>query len=203
MFQFSLHAGKTAEPVHTENIRYTDGLMTENQESAEGIKSVELLYAIAQNEYSNEHERTNMIHSKAGIALPIISAYFLALIQMNDYKSMLAIMVTDFWSSMTAASLFLSYTISAALSLAAVVYMAKVAFTKGYMRMDPENLYTKDNLTLAHQDFVEKLIKIYFNAINFNINVNNERMKQYKKSWIYTFYSVLCFVVYIVIKNNI
>lgn len=55
MFQFSLHAGKTAEPVQTENIRYTDGPKADNQETVEWIKSVELLYVIAQNEYSNEH----------------------------------------------------------------------------------------------------------------------------------------------------
>ena len=203
MFQFSINAGKVKEPAQAETLNTSGNSKSESKPNAEDIRSVELLYAIAQNEYSNEHERTNMIHSKAGIALPIISAYFLALIQMNDYKSMLAIMVKDFWSSLTAASLFLSYTISAAFALASVVYMAKVVFAKGYMRIDPENLYTVDNLTQNHQEFMEKLMKIYFKAIEFNINVNNSRMRHYKKSWIWTFCSVLCFVVYIVLKNNI
>lgn len=203
MFQFLINAGKVNEPAQEEKTNESVGTKSENKDKAEDIRSVELLYTIAQNEYSNEHERTNMIHSKAGIALPIISAYFLALIQMNDYKSMLAIMVKDFWSSLTASSLFLSYTISAAFAIASVVYMAMVVFAKGYMRIDPENLYIADNLTLNHQEFIEKLMKIYFNAIKFNINVNNSRMKNYKKSWICTFCSVLCFVVYIVLKNNI
>lgn len=194
MFQFSINAG-------IEKAEESGDATSENKKN--NVRSVELLYTIAQNEYSNEHERTNVIHSKAGIALPILSAYFLAVIQMNDYKSMLAIMVKDFWSSLTAASLFLSYTVSAAFALVSVVYMAKVVFAKGYMRIDPENLYTADNLTLDHQKFIGKLMKIYFNAIEFNINVNNSRMKNYKKSWIYTFFSVLCFVVYIVLKNNI
>ena len=194
MFQFSINAG-------IEKAEESGDAMSENKKN--DVRSVELLYAIAQNEYSNEHERTNVIHSKAGIALPILSAYFLAVIQMNDYKSMLAIMVKDFWSILTAVSLFLSYTVSAAFALVSVVYMAKVVFAKGYMRIDPENLYTADNLTLDHQKFIGKLMKIYFNAIEFNINVNNGRMKNYKKSWIYAFFSVLCFVVYIVLKNNI
>lgn len=194
MFQFSINAG-------IEKAEESGDAMSENKKN--DVRSVELLYAIAQNEYSNEHERTNVIHSKAGIALPILSAYFLAVIQMNDYKSMLAIMVKDFWSILTAVSLFLSYTVSAAFALVSVVYMAKVVFAKGYMRIDPENLYTADNLTLDHQKFIGKLMKIYFNAIEFNINVNNSRMKNYKKSWIYAFFSVLCFVVYIVLKNNI
>ena len=194
MFQFSINAG-------IEKAEESGDATSENKKN--DVRSVELLYTIAQNEYSNEHERTNVIHSKAGIALPILSAYFLAVIQMNDYKSMLAIMVKDFWSSLTAASLFLSYTVSAAFALVSVVYMAKVVFAKGYMRIDPENLYTADNLTLDHQKFIGKLMKIYFNAIEFNINVNDSRMKNYKKSWIYTFFSVLCFVVYSVLKNNI
>lgn len=41
--------------------------------------SIELLRNAAQNVYSNEHERTRTMDSKAGIALPIIAAYFLAL----------------------------------------------------------------------------------------------------------------------------
>lgn len=203
MFQFSIHAGNVKEPVKEENTNESVVTNSEKKDKAEDIKSVELLYAIAQNEYSNEYERTNMIHSKAGIALPIISAYFLALIQMNDYKFMLTIMVKDFWSSLTAASLFLSYTISAAFALASVLYMAKVMFAKGYMRIDPENLYTADNLTQNHQEFMEKLMKIYFKAIEINRNANNSIMKNYKKGWIWAFCSVLCFVVYIVLKNNI
>lgn len=203
MFQFTIHAGKLEAPAQAEIIKESGGTKSENKENAENIRSVELLYAIAQNEYSNEYERTNMIHSKAGIALPIVSAYFLTLIQMNDYKSMLEIMVKGFWSSLTASSLFLSYTISAVFALASVVYMAKVIFAKGYMRIDPQNLYTTDHLTLDHKDFIGKLMKIYFNAIEINRNANNSIMRSYKKGWVWAFCSVLCFVIYIVLKNNI
>lgn len=202
MFQFSINAGKVKEPAKEEKTNESVVSKSESNDKAEDIRSVELLYTIAQNEYSNEYERTNMIHSKAGIALPIISAYFLTLIQMNDYKAMLAI-AKDFWSSLTASSMFLTYTISAAFALASVLYMAKVIFAKGYMRIDPENLYTTDNLTQDHQQFIEKLIKIYFKAIEINRNANNSIMKSYKKGWIWAFCSVLCFVVYIVLKNNI
>lgn len=200
MFQFSINAGTLAEPVQPVETKNAGNMKPMNTDN---MKSVELLYTIAQNEYSNEHERTNMLHSKAGIALPIISAYFLALIQMNDYKSMWAFPVADIWTAFVPVALFISYTAGAVFALLSVVYMAKVVFAKGYMRIDPENLWTKDNLTLEHQDFMEKLMKIYFKAIEFNINVNNDRMKTYKKSWMYTFYSVLCFVIYIVLKNNI
>lgn len=202
MFQFSINAGKVKEPAKEEKTNESVVSKSENNDKAEDIRSVELLYTIAQNEYSNEYERTNMIHSKAGIALPIVSAYFFTLIQMNDYKSMLA-MAKDFGSSLTASTMFLTYTISAAFALASVLYMAKVIFAKGYMRIDPENLYTADNLTQNHQEFMEKLMKIYFKAIEINRNANNSIMKNYKKGWIWAFCSVLCFVAYIVLKNNI
>lgn len=191
MFQVTINVGKSNEPIQAEKTQ-----------DRNNIKSIELLYTIAQNEYSNEHERTNIIHSKAGIALPIISAYFLALIQMNDYKYMINYPVTNIWTGLIPVGLFISYTVGAILSLLSVVYMAKVVFAKNYIRLDPKSLCTENNLILEHKTFTMKMMGIYFNAIAFNIEANNDRMKLYKKSWIYIFGSVLSFVVYIVIKNN-
>lgn len=56
--------------------------------------AIDLLRDAAQDEYGNEQKRTATIDSKAGIALPIISAYFLALAEMNDYKSFLNVEIT-------------------------------------------------------------------------------------------------------------
>ena len=50
-------------------------------------ESVELLLKTSKSEYENEHNRTSIIDSKTNISLPIISAFFLALIQLNDYKA--------------------------------------------------------------------------------------------------------------------
>ena len=41
--------------------------------------SISLLLDVAKHEYDNEHNRTSVIDTKTSIALPIISAYFLAL----------------------------------------------------------------------------------------------------------------------------
>lgn len=46
-------------------------------------ESIDLLRDAAQDAYSNEQKRTATIDSKAGIAMPIISAYFLALAEMK------------------------------------------------------------------------------------------------------------------------
>ena len=60
----------------------TSSLNTES--SLINANSVHLLLETALNEYSNEHDRKATIDSKAGIALPIISAFFLSFAQMND-----------------------------------------------------------------------------------------------------------------------
>lgn len=81
--------------------------MAENSEI--NSASIELLRNAAQNEYSNEYERTRTMAAKARIALPIIAAYFLALAQMNDYKSINITPVTDFVSVLMPTVIFLTY----------------------------------------------------------------------------------------------
>lgn len=50
-------------------------------------ESIQLLLDATKNEYDNERNRTSVIDNKASISLPIISAYFLAVAQINNYKS--------------------------------------------------------------------------------------------------------------------
>ena len=50
-------------------------------------RTVDLLLSTAKSEYENEHNRTSIIDSKTNISLPIISAFFLAFVQLNDYKT--------------------------------------------------------------------------------------------------------------------
>ena len=106
--------------------------------------SIELLRNAAQNEYSNEHERTRTMDTKAGIALPIISAYFLALAQMNDYKSINIMPLTDFESILLPAVIFLTYTTALILAFAAVAWMTRVVFTREYEILNLQSLYTDD-----------------------------------------------------------
>lgn len=166
-------------------------------------RSIELLLSTAQNEYSNEHERTTTIDSKAGIALPIMATYFLALAQMNDYKAIITISVYNFWSSLFPILLFVAYTLGLMFSLLSVVFMAQVVFTRDYCKINPKEIYKTGKVDLPFIDFTKELMSYYLKAIEFNRDVNNKRVKLYKRSWIIAFASVLFFVVYIITKNSI
>lgn len=165
--------------------------------------SIELLRNAAQNEYSNEHERTRTMDTKAGIALPIISAYFLALAQMNDYKSISITPLTDFVSVLMPTVIFLTYTTALILAFAAVVWMTRVVFTREYEILNLQNLYTDDYMKTDSRVLSIKFLELYFSAIEHNRSENDVRVRLYQQGWIFTFVSVICFVVYIIIKNNI
>lgn len=175
-------------------------MATENKINAE---SIELLRSAAQNEYSNEHERTTTMDSKAGIALPIISAYFLALAQMNDYKSISYIPLTNFLSVFLPAMIIISYTAALILAFVAVIWMTRVVFTREYATLNLQNLYTDDYIKNDSIVLSIKFLELYFAAIEHNRGENNTRVKLYQHSWVFTFISVICFVVYIILKNNI
>lgn len=166
-------------------------------------EAVNLLLSTALNEYSNEHDRTATLDSKAGIALPIISAFFLSLAQMNNYKEIIAMPVQNFWTSLLPISLFVSYTAGLILILLAVAFMARVLFVKEFYRINPPDLYKDKYLVEKDNNLSITLMQRYFDAIAYNRNVNNQRVEMYQKSWKFSFLSVLCFVVYIMIKNNI
>lgn len=165
--------------------------------------SVELLRSAAQNEYSNEHERTRTMDSKAGIALPIIATYFLALAQMNDYRSINAIPITGFSSLLVPTTIFITYSAALILALAAVIWMARVVFTREYVTLNLQNLYIDDYIKSDSMVLSIKFLELYFSAIEHNRAENNVRVKLYQRGWVLTFFSVACFVIYIIMKNNI
>ncbi len=166
-------------------------------------RSIQLLLETSQNEYRSEHDRTTTIDYKAGIALPILATYFLAITQMNDYKAILAIPTDSFSHSILLITLFLTYSASFLLSLISLIIMAKVLFAKNYYRLNPVELYTDENLTQNDDTFPIKIMHLYFKAIEFNRKANNLRVKLYQRSWLLTFFSVLCYVIYVITKNNI
>lgn len=175
-----------------------------HSEKKDGIdmKSVELLLGITQSEYNNEYERTNMIQSKAGIALPIIAAYFLTIAQMNDYKSMFQVTVTTVRDILLSFGLCVSYSLALILAIAAVFFVARVEFAKGYKRINPQSFCKEASLSQEYQSFVRNLMHQYFDAIDHNAKANDQKMKMYKQGWSCTFVSVACFLAYVILKNN-
>lgn len=90
-------------------------------------ESVELLLKTSKSEYENEHNRTSIIDSKTNISLPIISAFFLALIQLNDYKAIFRLPTCTFLQWLLPATLFITYTAALILGLLSVFLMTRVS----------------------------------------------------------------------------
>lgn len=164
-------------------------------------EAVELLLSTAKSEYENEHNRTSIIDSKTSIALPIISAYFLALAQMNDYRTIFNIHIDKFADSIIPTISLLTYTVSLILSFIAVLMMVKVVITRDYNTIKPIDLYDEDYLKNKKTALEIKLIQLYIEATQNNKSENDLRIPLYKKGWLFTTISIVLFVIYIIVKN--
>lgn len=165
-------------------------------------ESINLLRDTAQNEYSNELKRTSSIDSKAGIALPIIVAYFLSIAQMNDFNMIVAMPVSKLSEAIVPMLTLLSYIISLISAIFAVIWMGRVILARGYSIIEPKDLYTEDYLKLDCKVLSIDLLRLYLEATDDNRKVNSARITLYMKGWIFSLVSITSFVIYIVMKNN-
>ncbi len=165
--------------------------------------SVKLLLETSKSEYDNEHNRTTIIDSKTGIALPIISAYALALAQMNNYKLLLNISVENLSDLIIAILLLFTYTASLILSLVAVIMMVKVISMRNYSVIKVRDLYNNNYLKENDIYISIKLVQLYISATENNKATNDSRIPLYKKAWIITVVSIVLFVVFLIVNNYI
>lgn len=177
-------------------------MCSENQETGFKLESVELLLETAKSEYESEHNRTTIIDTKIGISLPIISAYFIALAQMNNYKAIFAFSVSSFWDIIIPSILFVSYTSSLILSLISVLLMVSVIITREYNTLKPIDLYDEDYLKNDRLFLCVELLSLYIQATVKNKSQNNKRIPLYRKSWALSIVSILLFVVFVIISNS-
>lgn len=166
-------------------------------------QAVEVLLSTAKSEYENEHNRTSVIDSKTSIALPIISAYFLALAPMNDFKSIFDVKIEKFVDVIIPAVTLLTYVGSLALAFVAVVMMVKVVTTREYNTIKTADLYDEDFLKHKKIALEIKLIQLYIEATQNNKAENDSRIPLYKKGWLLTTISIVLFVAYVIVKNNL
>lgn len=166
-------------------------------------QAVEVLLSTAKSEYENEHNRTSVIDSKTSIALPIISAYFLALAPMNDFKSIFDVKIEKFVDVIIPAVTLLTYVGSLALAFVAVMMMAKVVTTREYNTIKIADLYDEDFLKHKKIALEIKLIQLYIEATQNNKAENDSRIPLYKKGWLLTTISIVLFVAYVIVKNNL
>ncbi len=178
-------------------------MCSENQKTEFKLESVELLLETAKTEYDSEHNRTTIIDTKIGISLPIITAYFIALAEMNDYKSIFAFSISSFWDTIIPTLLLLTYSASLFLSLISVIMMISVIITRDYYSIKPINLYNNDYLKNEKTILSIRLLSLYIEATMNNKVQNDKRISPYRKSWLLSVISVILFVIYVIIKNSI
>lgn len=175
-----------------------NGTPTEFNEQA-----VELLLETSKAEYDNEHNRTSIIDSKTNISLPIISAFFLAFVQLNDYKTIFQLPTNTFAQWLLPATLFFSYTAALVLGLLSVLLMTRVILTKEYKTLKIQDLYDEDFLKNPRMFFSIELIRLYCTSTAHNKTQNDKRVKLYRYSWILMFITLALYLVYIIVKTNI
>lgn len=165
--------------------------------------SVSLLLNTAKAEYDNEHNRTSVIDSKTNISLPIITAFFLALVQLNDYKYIFQLPTDTFLHWLLPATLFFSYTCALVLGIISVFLMTRVIFAHNYKTLKTRDLYDTDYLKNPALNFSIQLIRLYCECSEFNKSQNDKRIRLYKYSWIVMFITLCLYLVYIILKSNI
>lgn len=176
----------------------------ETQESKKEFnkQTVEILLSTAKSEYDNEHNRTSIIDSKTNISLPIISAFFLAFVQLNDYKTIFQLPTNNFIEWLLPATLFFSYTIALILGLLSVLFMTRVILTKKYKVLKIDDLYDEDFLKEDPASFSIFIINLYYISTTHNKEQNDKRVKWYRASWILMFITLVLYLIYIITKTN-
>lgn len=167
------------------------------------IDSIKLLLDTSISEYNNEYNRTSILDSKVSIAFPIITAYFLALAPMNDYKTIFKMSISTFTELVLPTVLFVSYSLSLICAFVAVILMVKAIKTRDYKIIQPSALYTNDFLQKDQIVLAVKLITLYIEATESNKRENDLRIPLYRRGWLLTSISVSLFVVYIIMINNL
>lgn len=172
-------------------------------ESKFNLEAVKLLYETTKTEYENEHSRTSIIDSKTSISLPIIATYFLALVQMNDFKQIMSVEISAFYILVQTGILFITYIISLVFAFFAVINMVRVILAKDYKVIKPIDLYENGFLQNNVLVLYFELIDLYITATTHNKSKNDERIPLYKKGWLFSVISLSIFTIYIIIHNLI
>lgn len=164
--------------------------------------SVNLLLATAKAEYDNEHNRSSIIDTKTNISLPIISTFFLALVQLNNYKYIFSLPTETFSSWLLPATLFFSYTLALIFGMSSVFLMTRVIFTRNYKTLKIRDLYDEDYLKNDCIFFSTHIFHLYCDCTEYNKKQNDGRVKLYKHSWILMFATLCFYLIYIITKTN-
>ena len=164
-------------------------------------KSIEIELEVSKSEYDNERERTSKIDNKTNIALPVIAGLFLFIAPLNNYKEIFGVAVNSFKDIIIPGTVFLSYTTALVFSLISSLFMIRVIFTKEYRQVNPRTLYKESYLSKHSAVISIDLIKAYIETTEINKDINDKRVRFYKKGWIFAIVSIIATAIFAILKN--
>lgn len=167
----------------------------------EFLQSGQALLEIAKSEYQNEFNRTSVLDTKIGIALPIIATYFFLVLQFDNMKLLLLsnIDCTNVATVLLFVSkplIFLGTIISASFAL---IYLFRAIITHSYQTIDPRYFNDSNTMSQPEHIFSGVMVTYYIKAIEHNRNTNDKRVRLYRRGWISTMVSLGLFVAYILL----
>lgn len=163
--------------------------------------SVQTLYDTAKDEYNSERERSSTIDTKASIALPVLSAFFLAVANECDYYALFQLPIGTLPELLSAILLFLLYTAALACSTTATVYAVRTIYPRTYTTLSSEHFYDEALLKEPAETIRIGIAAKLIEATQNNKEQNDTRMSLYSKGWIWGSVSAAAFVLYNVIYN--
>lgn len=162
--------------------------MTRKQIEDTKYKSGEIFLDICRSEYESEKNRVNTIDSKTNIVITLLSVFFVSITEVINFKTIFSYSVSNFVESIFPTILILTMLGAIVTSFISILCFLKVIFTSSYQCIDLK--YDKElySITLAH---------FYIQATEINRNVNDKRIKIYKKGMIFLIVSIFLFTLYI------
>lgn len=159
----------------------------------------EVILETARIEYQNEHNRTSIIDSKTNIILSFTAVIFVAFIPMINLKNIITVSVVNFGDCILPISIFVFLILSMLSMFLSILSLIKCVFTKEYKVIDTEYFYDINKLKENKDLYSIALAQFYIEATDINKEINDNRIKNYKKGVICTILSVMFFAVYVIL----
>lgn len=161
-------------------------------------ESSEILLEIAKDEYKNELNRTSVIDTKVGIALPTVATYFFMVLKSESVKSIF-LKLRD----MRNAAALLYSLCNLFIYVAAIICAGASLFslfcaiiTQSYQKIDPVYFNEKEKMSQPQKVFSAIMVTYFIKALEHNTEVNDNRVVLYKKGVIFAIISLGFFVIY-------
>ncbi len=166
------------------------------------LSTEELLLKTAEDNYAAETARTTAIDTKAGISLPIISGYFVALLSsIDDWVEIINCHPVTTPADTFIRWLAIIYGIETlTITFLALCLMIGAIGIRKYKRINIQRFYDERLLTEEPSKTYTFLIGKYIAITKHNTRENNSRMSLYYKSWVATIISLGLLIVYSVLK---